>query len=299
MLFTVALVALAAFSGCAQAETLGRFIYSVNGNCSGKPVTVSVADMYTNAPVRAEVRFQSRLYGLLQDVYTNWTDSATGVATFQSAPAADYFITIYRPGYVPSELNWRVADCPDCTTNLGCPSNASCAAGKCVPVTGECGFPRNHEWVAYECCDDSACPADRECRNNACIEVTGTCGYAQNHAWIEHECCWDSDCGSNRTCVNHACVQERECGTDADCPDDKACAAAGSCVQIIGECGHAVGHRWVPYECCSDAECASGTCTAHACGAEQTPTPEVPQPPSCFLGFALAALSGLAIAIRK
>lgn len=57
-----------------------------------------------------------------------------------------------------------------------------------------------------------------------------------------------------------------ECLDDSDCSDNKRCSS-GKCLAVTGECGHAEGHSWVGYECCSDTECGPASrCVDNACG---------------------------------
>ncbi|MFH2106631.1 MAG: hypothetical protein ABII22_05175 [Candidatus Micrarchaeota archaeon] len=60
---------------------------------------------------------------------------------------------------------------PECTSNSNCASDKKCSAGKCVAVTGTCGYALNHAWVAYECCVDVDCGSEKECRENTCYNI--------------------------------------------------------------------------------------------------------------------------------
>lgn len=290
---------LVSFSALACAEEgLSLFSYTVRGNCTGEPITVTVKDAFTNNPVRAQVRFQIRDIGLLQDVYLNWTDSATGVAVFTPTLSGEYHVTVYRPGYVPVDVEWPIGDCPECWRDSDCPNADRCEAGSCVAVTGICGRAVNHSWIYYECCENSQCGSTETCAGNSCVQVSGTCGYAAEHRWIGYDCCTDAECPRGYGCVAHECAPEPECGTNAECASNQACVS-GNCVQIVGECGYAASHEWVPYECCEDSECSSGICSGNYC-AEPVATPTPAGARGCGSGFMIFGAAAMALfAFRK
>lgn len=69
----------------------------------------------------------------------------------------------------------------ECTGNAECEDDEYCAiavgaaGGDCMPVTGECGYAKNHAWVTYECGDEPGCPTcgtGFECADNVCVEST-------------------------------------------------------------------------------------------------------------------------------
>jgi hypothetical protein len=61
----------------------------------------------------------------------------------------------------------------------------------------------------FDCATDSGCDDDEFCGNGICVDVIpGVCGYAGNHQWINYECCDDSDCSSGYVCSSHACEEE-------------------------------------------------------------------------------------------
>jgi hypothetical protein len=262
-----------------NADYLDQFQYTITpGNCTGKPVTVTLNDSYTNVPVRGEVKFQLYLAGgMLQDLMDNWTSSETGAITFVPPVAGRYHIAISRPGYIPVDLDVSYYDCPECANDYDCPDAARCtAAGKCVNVTGVCGYASDHVWNRYECCENADCGDKQACIGYSCVNLTGTCGRAENHAWYPFECCSDSDCGPRQACVNNSCAQSLGCETDLDCLGTEACRNS-VCVRVVGDCGYASGHTWVRYECCSDSQCATGVCMDdHTCAPQPRESPSVP-----------------------
>jgi len=46
---------------------------------------------------------------------------------------------------------------PECEINSDCLENETCSSSKCVPLDCGCGYPREHDCVSYECCNDSDC----------------------------------------------------------------------------------------------------------------------------------------------
>ena len=284
-------------------EYLDRFDYTVSGNCTGEPVTVTVKDHYTSKPVRAQVRFQiadPRL-GFLVETYFNWTDQDTGRLAYAPVAEGRYRVTISRPGYSSEEFDRTVEYCPQCRDNSGCNRTSICVDFTCVPVTGECGHVVEQAWVPYECCDDSACASSQVCINAYCTNLTGRCGRAQNHTWYNYECCVGADCASGMDCVDHACMSVAECATNVDCQDNARCAS-GDCVVITGDCGVASNHRWIQWQCCSDMQCGEGMrCSdIHTCGPAPTPVPTpAPLNNSCGPAFALLGAGLLAVALKR
>jgi len=106
----------------------------------------------------------------------------------------------------------------------------------------DCGRP--------ECTVNSDCPSGQVCTSNKCTPSTTL------------ECTNDTDCQNGRVCQNGKCVEQlpptgEGCTSDDNCTAEQFCSAE-SCIPVATEaCGHIVNHAWVPYECCSNADCAS------------------------------------------
>ncbi|VVB68370.1 Uncharacterised protein [Candidatus Norongarragalina meridionalis] len=64
-------------------------------------------------------------------------------------------------------------------------------------------------------------------------------------------------------------LSQYRCSYDGDCPSNQYCLESGctsQCVPVTQQCGHFVGGTWVPYECCTDTQCGSGSvCESHVC----------------------------------
>jgi len=297
----VLFVLLALASAAYASEYFSMFEYQIAGTCINQPVVVTVTDAATSQPVRAQVRFQTidPVNGYLSEVYFNWTDQYTGIATYTPAVVGVYRISITRPGYRPADYEWNVSYCPQCVNNSMCNRTSICVDFLCVPVTGECGRVVEQAWVPYECCDDSACASNQVCMNTYCTNLTGRCGRAENHTWYNYDCCVGADCASGMECVDHACVATAQCASDVDCMDNQRCAS-GDCVLITGECGTASNHRWIQWQCCADDQCLVNERCAdnHACEPFQQPTPQPPAT-ACPLGYAAFGAALLAIAIKR
>jgi hypothetical protein len=59
-----------------------------------------------------------------------------------------------------------------------------------------------------ECLENSSCAQNQYCANETCMNLTGSCGYPDNHSWIDYECCDDNGCGYKMVCVNNSCAIE-------------------------------------------------------------------------------------------
>ncbi len=78
-----------------------------------------------------------------------------------------------------------------------CSAGSDCITGKCVG--GKCG----------ECFSDSECRQTQYCSQGLCLIVTGTCGVAKNHEWVSWQCCQNSDCNRGEYCdlEQHYCFE--------------------------------------------------------------------------------------------
>ena len=170
---------------------------------------------------------------------------------------------------------WKILDNYGVTRRIECKSNSDCEKTEychkesacttfCKPVSGYCGYVRNHEWVSYECCDNSSCSQNQICVNNTCINLTCECGYLQNHTCVKYECCSDTDCANSRYCYMNECV---ECRQNTDCAGNEICTTANKCSPLsCRECEHTVNHSCVQYECCDDTDCGQDyRCVTHEC----------------------------------
>lgn len=59
-----------------------------------------------------------------------------------------------------------------------------------------------------ECLENSSCKTNQYCSNETCMNLTEDCGYPENHSWVDYECCEDVDCGYKMICVNNSCIIE-------------------------------------------------------------------------------------------
>jgi hypothetical protein len=82
------------------------------------------------------------------------------------------FIRAERANYTSQEFYFD-ASClppPECLTDSDCGALEFCLGGNCTNVTGECGYPKNHTWVAYGCCADADCGNESQiCANSTCV----------------------------------------------------------------------------------------------------------------------------------
>jgi hypothetical protein len=134
-----------------------------------------------------------------------------------------------------------------------------------------------------ECGTDADCPDDKLCSGGQCILVPCTCGIVESHQCTRYECCADTDCPEGQMCKNHACVQKPvvppggggaynrsnvTCNTSDQCRPEQFCKD-GQCRNVTGECGQAVNHAWVRYECGPEPECPvcprKNSCVSRKC----------------------------------
>jgi hypothetical protein len=72
--------------------------------------------------------------------------------------------TVQDCGQPPEKPPEKPPDQPQrCTADGDCSGSSFCSAGSCEQVNGTCGFAFDHQWVPYECCDDSTCAANQYC----------------------------------------------------------------------------------------------------------------------------------------
>lgn len=106
----------------------------------------------------------------------NWssTSSADGLAAFPLDEGYAY-VTAEKAGFTMKGL-WVNVSCappplpppPECLQDGDCAFDQLCANQSCIDITGECGYPENHSWIDYECCDDEGCGYLMICENNTC-----------------------------------------------------------------------------------------------------------------------------------
>ena len=103
-----------------------------------------------------------------------------GKALFTITENGTYKIRATKSGYTSAEednLEFNLCEEKtseaelECTTNTDCSSTEQCLNNECVPVTGECGYASNHEFVSYECCSNSDCEQGYECKENTCSVI--------------------------------------------------------------------------------------------------------------------------------
>jgi hypothetical protein len=118
---------------------------------------------------------------LLEDVFIrtlNWSSFSgpSGSVAFPLIEGYEY-IQANKTGY-HSHAFWKNISCkppeppkppPECLENLSCASNQYCSNETCMNLTGDCGYPENHSWIDYECCEDNDCGYGMICQNNICI----------------------------------------------------------------------------------------------------------------------------------
>ncbi len=103
----------------------------------------------------------------------NWS-SFTGKSGLVSIPFEKDFIFIRaeRANYTGREFYFdaRCLPPPECVSSSDCDGFEFCGpSGDCENVTGVCGYPENHTWVAYGCCEDADCGNENMfCANNTC-----------------------------------------------------------------------------------------------------------------------------------
>ncbi len=122
---------------------------------------------------------------LILDPLTNYPyatskTNSSGLASFDLSCGRDLWIKISKPGFYSESFIYNF-ECNNqcepqgCLTDNDCAGNEYCnipngeLVGSCEPVTGECGYAENHQWINYECCSDSDCPIGYGCENNLCV----------------------------------------------------------------------------------------------------------------------------------
>lgn len=70
--------------------------------------------------------------------------------------------------------------------------------------------------IEPECSVNEDCSYDERCADGKCLKITGDCGYASNHEWIEYECCSNEDCGENEECKTHVCKEKGQISEDEE-----------------------------------------------------------------------------------
>jgi parallel beta-helix repeat protein len=127
----------------------------------------------------------------------------------------------------------------------------------------ECGF-------CAECQADSDCLETERCLERQCVPVDCPEGQVVDHR-CEYGCQNDADCQFGEACVGHTCVRKYGCTSDSDCTPTKFCdiqtgQSGGTCEDVSCDCGKAVNHACVDYECCSDSQCENGKiCIKNKC----------------------------------
>ncbi|MEM3071440.1 MAG: PEGA domain-containing protein [Candidatus Anstonellales archaeon] len=81
--------------------------------------------------------------------------------------------------------------------DLACLADSDCKKGE-ICVGGFC--------IRASCDDDSQCLDNQYCSWGRCLQISGKCGYAANHTWINYECCSSLDCKEGEECIDNRCV---------------------------------------------------------------------------------------------
>ncbi|MFH0885299.1 MAG: hypothetical protein V1861_06325 [Candidatus Micrarchaeota archaeon] len=103
----------------------------------------------------------------------NWS-SFSGKSGSVSVPFEKgyVFIRVERANYTGQEFYFDASCLPpsECLADGDCSELEFCSGGNCTNVTGACGYPENHSWVAYGCCADADCGNESMfCGNNTCM----------------------------------------------------------------------------------------------------------------------------------
>jgi hypothetical protein len=112
----------------------------------------------------------------LEDVLVTTKDwsSLTGPTGKISFPLEEgfFYIKAERSGFASVE-RYEEIDCtpPECLSDSDCADDRFCFDGICYNLTGDCGYPSNHTWFIYACCDASDCDAGYNCSNHSCVEL--------------------------------------------------------------------------------------------------------------------------------
>jgi len=113
----------------------------------------------------------------------NWS-SLTGSSGEAVFPLVEGLVAIHaeKKGYDKKDISKEIscAPPPECLMDEGCTSNKFCQGGKCENVSGECGYPENHTWVRFGCCNDSDCGNESVCTNKACVQIPPPAPNANN-----------------------------------------------------------------------------------------------------------------------
>src|SRR5688572_10493774 len=122
-----------------------------------------------------------------------------------------------------------------CANDDNCPSDQYCAAGMCIPGTGnECTMDSEcmaHEmcvivtqWGGASRCHGNACEP-KSCTDDSACPEGYTCG--DSHVCVEtpDQPCEDNDecTAQNTVCIDGACVPAVACEDSSDCPSDQRC----------------------------------------------------------------------------
>lgn len=112
----------------------------------------------------------------LEDMLVTTKDwsSLTGDTGRVSFPLEEgfYYIKAQKSGFATYE-GYAEIDCapPECRSDADCADDRFCFDESCYNLTGECGFPANHTWFIYPCCDASDCDPGFDCANHSCVEL--------------------------------------------------------------------------------------------------------------------------------
>ncbi len=96
--------------------------------------------------------------------------NADGVITFQGVSNGQYTINFRDYPLLSKIINVDKSQCVGCANDNVCKSDQYCNLNeyKCEKLGGECGYPKDHKWVNYECCKDSDCSIIKRCADNIC-----------------------------------------------------------------------------------------------------------------------------------
>ncbi len=134
---------------------------SIEPDCEGMRLSITTKANETGAPLEG-------VFVLAGDWSSFSGKSGTVSVPFEKGYV---FIRVERANYTGQEFYFD-ASClppPECVIDSDCDGFEFCGGGNCVNVTGECGYPQNHTWMAYGCCADADCDNESTCANNSCV----------------------------------------------------------------------------------------------------------------------------------
>lgn len=142
---------------------------SVLGNCTNIPVTIQVTRS-EGIPLQGASVHVSYKSAQFWQHFGDYTTDLHGNIVFTPVLAGEYeYSTNYGIKWYGGTNSVRVYNCFPCSSDSDCGGNEKCVQNGCAPVTGDCGYPKNHEWVKFECCRNMDCTNGGNCINHTCV----------------------------------------------------------------------------------------------------------------------------------